>query len=322
MQTSDSTSALAAPERPRGAAEAVPSTVARLSETAAGGVSRVRRHWLVQAVQGWLGADGLRMAAAMSFYAMLSAAPLMVVVVAGLGWWLDKAMVQDQLIAHVTDIMGPRAAELLLQATRSATTPSEGIVASVIAFVVLLSGASGVFVALQDGLKTIWGARAEAKPWWHIAVVRARGVGYLMVLGLLLVVSLVVSAVLSIMANWLNQYLPLASLWRWVNEGVSFALVVALFFGLMRICDGSKPSTRFLWAGAAFAALLFTVGKSLMAAYLSGAAMVSAYGAAGSLVVLLMWMYFSFAILLLGASVAKALAIAKAPAESGDVLSA
>jgi membrane protein len=214
--------------------------------------------------------------------------------------------------------MGPRAAELLMQATRSATTPSEGLIASAIAFVVLLSGASGVFVALQDALQAIWGARAEKKPWWHIAVVRARGVGYLLVLGLLLLVSLVVSAALSIISTWLNQYLPMAGVWRWVNEGVSLALVVVLFFGLMRICDGRKPASRFLWAGAACAALMFTLGKSLMAAYLSGAAMVSAYGAAGSLVVLLMWMYFSFAILLLGAGVAKALALAKAPAESGE----
>jgi membrane protein len=281
-------------------------------------VARVQSHWGVRAVQIWLDGGGLRMAAAMSFYAMLSAAPLMVVVVAGLGWWLDKNMVQGQLFQHVTEIMGPRAAELLMQATRSATTPSEGLIASAIAFVVLLSGASGVFVALQDALQAIWGARAEKKPWWHIAVVRARGVGYLLVLGLLLLVSLVVSAALSIISTWLNQYLPMAGVWRWVNEGVSLALVVVLFFGLMRICDGRKPASRFLWAGAACAALMFTLGKSLMAAYLSGAAMVSAYGAAGSLVVLLMWMYFSFAILLLGAGVAKALALAKAPAESGE----
>ncbi|RMX03567.1 YihY/virulence factor BrkB family protein [Corticibacter populi] len=278
---------------------------------------RAEGFWLVRAVQSWMAADGMRMSAAMAFYAMLSLAPLLVLVVAGLGWWLDRSTVESTLINQVQAVTGERAASVVRQALSSATTKSEGIIASLIAFGVLLSAATGVFVALQDALKAIWGSNTEIqRPWWWILVVRLRGVGYMLVLGGLLFASLVMSAVLKVVASWLDGVLTNPWFWSLLNETVSFLFVVLLFTGLMRISDGPKPSLRYLVVGGMMGAVLFIIGKHVMAMYLSGAAVVSAYGAAGSLVALLMWLYFSSAILLLSASFAKALADSREPPET------
>ena len=270
--------------------------------------TKAESFWLVQAVQAWLKADGLRMSAAMSFYAMLSLAPLLILVVAMLGWWLDRSVIESSVIAQVQAVTGERTANLVQQALNSATTKSEGIIATIIAFGVLLSAATGVFVALQDSLKVIWGHPREAElPWWWALVLRLRGVGYMLVFGALLILSLIMSTVLLVLNRWLSDYVSYPLFWSGLNEVVSFIFITLLFCGMMRISDGSKPRLRYLMVGSAIGAALFALGRHYMTVYLSGAAVVSAYGAAGSLVALLMWIYFTSAILLLSASCAKAL---------------
>ncbi|MDO4724531.1 MAG: YihY/virulence factor BrkB family protein [Comamonadaceae bacterium] len=281
---------------------AAPSWLARLQAT-------VMQHWLVRGVMAWLDADGMRMSAAMAFYAMLSLAPLLVLVVAGVGWWVDRSVVEDTMLSQVQAVAGERTAAVVQQALNSATAPAQGVIASLIAFGVLLSAATGVFVALQDALKDIWQqARDENQPWWWLLVLRLRGVGYMLVVGGLLMVSLVLTTVLRVITPMLGDVLSHPWALTLLNETVSFLFITLLFIGLMRISDGKKPSMRYLARAAAIGAILFTLGKHAMTAYLAGAAVVSAYGAAGSLVALLMWLYFSSAILLLAASLAKAMA--------------
>ena len=274
--------------------------------------------WLVlqpfwRAVQMWLDADGLRMSAAMSFYGMLSLAPLLILLVGVLGWWMDRSYLETNLISQVQSVMGQQVADVVRQAMASAQEPAEGWLASLLGFVVLLSGATGVFVELQSALERLWrrdGASPEQRAaWWRMASLRLRGLAYVLALGFLLLVSLALSTLVNLLAGWAGSHLsvaPLAPLLMVVNEAVAFGFAVALFVGLMRIGMGRKPSLRYLVMGALVGALLFTLGKQLLAWYLSTAAVVSAYGAAGSLVVLLMWIYFSSAILLFSASCAQA----------------
>ena len=266
-----------------------------------------------RAVQMWLDADGLRMSAAMSFYGMLSLAPLLLLLVGVLGWWMDRSYLESNLIAQVQSVMGQQVADVVRQAMASAQEPAEGWLASLLGFVVLLSGATGVFVELQSALERLWrrdGASPEQRAaWWRMASLRLRGLAYVLALGFLLLVSLALSTLVNLLAGWAGSHLsvaPLAPLLMVVNEAVAFGFAVALFVGLMRIGMGRKPSLRYLVMGALVGALLFTLGKQLLAWYLSTAAVVSAYGAAGSLVVLLMWIYFSSAILLFSASCAQA----------------
>ena len=260
----------------------------------------------------WLDAEGLRMSAAMSFYGMLSLAPLLLLLVGLLGWWMDRSYLESNLIAQVEGVMGRQVADVVRQALASAQEPSEGRLASLMGFVVLVSGATGVFVELQSALERLWRGDApapESAAWWRMASLRLRGLAYVLALGFLLLVSLAMSTLIHLLAGWASAHLPfapLAPVMQIVNEAVAFGFAVALFVGLMRIGVGAKPPSRCIVAGAAVGATLFTVGKQLLAWYLSTAAVVSAYGAAGSLVVLLMWIYFSSAVLLFSASCARA----------------
>ena len=274
------------------------------------------------AVQLWLDADGLRMSAAMSFYGILSLAPLLVAVVAVVGWWVDRSVVESQLIGQIGQVIGASGAQTVRQALASARQPTEGAVASLIAFVLLLSGATGVFAELQSALERLWthGRGVVLRSdWRYTASLRLRGVVYILAFGLLLLASLAVSTALQVLTGWAGAWAEAKTTARVVNEVVVFGFCLALFVGLMRLSAGPKPRLRYLVAGAAVGALLFSVGKHLLAVYLATAATVSAYGAAGSLVVLLMWLYFSSAVLLFAAGCARAFGDAD---RSGDAKSA
>jgi membrane protein len=265
---------------------------------------------LARALDLWSSAGGTRMSAAMSFYGILSLAPLLLAIVAILGWWLDRSLLEQGLLQQFRDVMGPQASVLIEQALASAREPSQGIAASVIGFLVLVSGATGVFGELQHAFELVWshGRPPPPKPpWWHTATVRLRGIGYILVFGFLLLVTLVVSTVLALFNGWAGDRQSLEILARVLNEVIGFVVCAALFTGLMRLSGGTKPALRFLVFGGFVGAILFTIGRQVLTLYLAKAAVVSSYGAAGSLIVLLMWIYFSSAVLLFGAGCARAL---------------
>lgn len=270
---------------------------------------------LVDAVKLWLDADGLRMSAAMTFYGLLSLSPLVLLIVGLVGWWVDRSVVESTVLDQVRDVMGERGASVVESAMSSAQAPAEGRLASIVAFVLLLSGATGVFVELQNSLDKLWQFGRDDPPppqkaWWKLATLRLRGLAYVLVVGFLLLVTMLLSTAIKLLTQLAGRWLeiePPGLLISVINESVSFLVITALFVGLMRIGTGSKPRLRYLVLGAFLGATLFTLSKQALAWYLSTAAVVSAYGAAGSLVVVLMWIYVTSAILLLGASFAKGL---------------
>ncbi|MDO5626233.1 MAG: YihY/virulence factor BrkB family protein [Pseudomonadota bacterium] len=259
----------------------------------------------------WSRADGLRMSAAMSFYGMFSLAPLLVLIVAMLGYWIDRDMLEANLIEQIGDLVGAKGAELVAAAIDSAQRPGEGLLASVMAFGVLVMGATGVFAELQSAMERLWTQDTNTPAggaWWHTATLRLRGVGYVLAFGFLMLVSLLISSTLAVMERWASDQFGVQPMLGVINQGVSWAITTLLFVAMMRLSAGPKPRLRFLFMGAGLAALLFGAGRYALALYLSTAALVSSYGAAGSLVVLLMWIYFASAVLLYGASVARVLA--------------
>ncbi|MBK8664345.1 MAG: YihY/virulence factor BrkB family protein [Burkholderiales bacterium] len=270
-----------------------------------------RLHPLYRSFELWSDADGLRMSAAMSFYGILSLAPLLVLIVALLGWWLDREMLETSLINQIGALVGTQGAEVIKAAIDSAREPGQGLLASVVAFVLLFVGATGVFAELQSALERLWtqGTGAAAvDAWWHTATLRLRGIAYVLAFGFLMLVSTVISSLLGLLETWAGSQLDMKLLLALLNQAISFLITTALFVSLMRMSAGPQPRLRYLIRGAAVAALLFGVGKYGLALYLSTAAVVSAYGAAGSLVVLLMWIYFAAAVLLYGASLARVMA--------------
>ena len=148
-----------------------------------------------RAIELWMDADGLRMSAAMSFYGILSLAPLLVLLVAVMGWWLDRTFIESRLVAQIASVIGEQGAQVIQQAMTSAKEPSEGITASLFAFGLLLSGATGVFAELQNAFERLWRQGSGETPkqkWWYGASLRLRGVAYILALGFLLLVSLAV----------------------------------------------------------------------------------------------------------------------------------
>jgi len=263
-----------------------------------------------RALDLWSDAGGMRMSAAMSFYGILSLAPLLLAIVAMLGWWMDRNALEKGLLDQLGAVIGTQGTAAIAEALRSAQEPAEGITASVIGFVVLLFGATGVFGELQNAFERLWYHGRGIPPregFWRTASMRLRGVGYILVFGFLMLVTMVVSTLLSVFSGWAGNWVPLEIATRVLNEVIGLVVGALLFAGLMRLSSGPRPRWRFLLFGASVGALLFTLGRQVLAIYLANAAVVSAYGAAGSLIVLLMWIYFSSAVLLLGASGARAL---------------
>ncbi len=266
---------------------------------------------LHRAFELWSDADGLRMSAAMSFYGILSLAPLLVLIVAVLGWWLDREMLETSLIKQIGGLVGQQGADVIRAAIASARAPGQGLLASVFAFALLLMGATGVFAELQSALERLWTQGtgvAAVDAWWHTATLRLRGVAYVLAFGFLMLVSTVIASLLGLLETWAGARWDMKLVLAALNQIVSFLITTGLFVALMRMSAGPQPRMRHLVRGAAVGALLFGVGKYGLALYLSTAAVVSAYGAAGSLVVLLMWIYFAAAVLLLGAAVARVMA--------------
>ncbi|MFD1709414.1 YihY/virulence factor BrkB family protein, partial [Ottowia flava] len=266
---------------------------------------------LYRSFELWSDADGLRMSAAMAFYGMFSIAPLLLVLVAVLGYVVDREVLQTSLIHQVESLVGAKGAEVVQAAIASAQQPGEGLFASVLAFVLLVVGATGVFAELQSALERLWTqgtGTAAVDAWWHSATLRLRGIAYVLAFGFLMLVSLVIASAVNLLQTWAGSRYEMETALIVLNQLLSLAITTALFVALMRMSAGPQPRLRYLIAGGAVGALLFGVGKYALAWYLSTAAVVSAYGAAGSLVVLLMWIYFASAVLLYGASCARVLA--------------
>ncbi|WBX99973.1 YihY/virulence factor BrkB family protein [Ramlibacter tataouinensis] len=262
-----------------------------------------------RAAQLWSEAGGLRMSAAMSFYGILSLAPLLLVLVGLFGWWMDRQALSQVLVDQAGSMVGPQAAAVVQQALASTRQPAEGLLATAIGFGVLLFGATGVFGELQQALAEIWSQGRQARvgsAWWLTASLRLRGLAYILAFGFLVVASTVASTLLSVFSASLGDFLLLETLLRLLNEAMVLGLWTLLFVALMRLSAGPKPATRFLLLGALVGAILFSLGRQLLAWYLSTAAVVSAYGAAGSLVAVLMWIYFSSGVLLFAAAFARA----------------
>jgi membrane protein len=251
-----------------------------------------------------------RLAAALAYYTVFSLAPLLVVVIAIAGLAFGQEAARGQITGQIQQLVGVTAAKAIQEILASASKPSSGIVATTIGVVTLLLGAAGVFGQLQDALNTVWGvAPKPGRSFWE--TIKDRFASFTMVLGVgfLLLVSLSMSTALSALVKYVSGVVPfLAVLGQVLDFVVSFGVVTLLFALLFKYLPDVKIGWRDVWMGAAMTALLFVVGKFAIGLYLGRSGVASAYGAAGSLVVLLLWVYYAAQILLFGAEFTKAYA--------------
>ncbi len=258
---------------------------------------------LKQTSSEWLDDHAARLGAALAFYSVLSLAPLLVIVLAIAALVFGEEAARGQLVAQIEDMVGTEGARAIQEIIAHAQKPEAGILATVLGVVTLLFGAAGVFGQLQDALNTIW--EIQSKPGRGIwGFLKARFFSFAMVLGtgFLLLVSLVLSAALAALGKYMTDALPgLGPVWQVVNFGVSFGVITLLFALIFKVVPDVIIAWKDVWVGAALTALLFTLGKFLLGLYLGRSSVGSAYGAAGSLVVLVVWIYYSAQILFFGA---------------------
>jgi membrane protein len=245
-----------------------------------------------------------RLGAALAFYTVLSLSPLLLVSVAIAGLVFDPDKARGEIVHQLRDTFGEEGATVVEQlVTRSAETTGKGLMA-VVGFLVLFFGASGVFVELQGALNSVWQVPGKKSEGGVLTLVRERLLSFSLVCVMifLLLASLVASAVLSAVNDRVAGWMPgMGVLAQALNFLVTFGFLTLLFAMIFKWLPEADLAWSDVWAGAAVTAGLFSVGKYLIGLYLGTAAVGSAFGAAGALVVLLMWIYYSTQILLFGA---------------------
>lgn len=257
--------------------------------------------WLT--VEGFLADRGPRMGAALAYYTLFSLAPLLLIVVsvAGLVWGGEA--VRGELVGQLSSLLGDSAAATVENMLKSVAWPVGGWLSTVIGLGLMLVGATTVFAELQDALDTIW--RVPARPmqgWWSWLRARLLSFGLILGLSFLLLTSLLIGAVMAVAETWwkpwFGEWLYVAGV---VNAVISQGLVVAVFALIFKWMPRARVAWRDVMLGALVTAGLFELGRKVIGAYLQGSGVASGFGAAASLVALLVWVYFSAQILLIGA---------------------
>lgn len=244
-----------------------------------------------------------RLGAALAYYTIFSIAPLLLIAVAIAGLAFGHEAAMGKISAQLDNVMGPATAKALEEMVQNAAKPKSGTIATILGVITLLLGASGVFGQLKDAMNTIWNVEAKRRP-GIMGFVKDRFLSMTMVFGVgfLLLVTLVLDAAISGMGGYLAPMVPGGeAAMHAIQLVVSFALVTVLFAMIFRFLPDANVAWRDVWLGAAFTSFLFVIGKFGLGLYLGKSAAGSAYGAAGSLVILLLWVYYSAQILFFGA---------------------
>lgn len=244
-----------------------------------------------------------RLAAALSYYTIFSIAPLLIIVIAVAGAVFGEEAARGAIAVQLQGLVGESGATVIQNAIESASKPKQGTIASLISIGILFFAATGLFAELQDSLNTIW--EVQPKPGRAVkTIVRQRFLSFAMVLGIgfLLLVSLVMSTILSALVGYFSNALPGADfVWRIVNFIVGFIVTTILFGLIFKILPDVKITWSDVLIGAGITALLFSFGRFLLGEYLGRSSFGSTYGAAGSIVVILVWVNYAAQILFVGA---------------------
>ncbi len=267
---------------------------------------------ITAAFQEWNKDKASRLAAALAYYTIFSIAPLLILVIAIAGFFFDTAAVREQLMGQIQSLVGSNGAEFLRTALDNANRPGEssGWVATIVSIVLLLIGATGVLVQLQIALNEVWNVEADPERGLsNLVRKRLLSFGMLLAIGFLLLVSLVISSVLAGFSSYFQSLAPgLDSLVQLLNFVVAFGITTLLFALIFKYVPDVVITWGDVWFGAAVTALLFSIGRFVIGLYLGNSSFASSYGAAGSVIVLLVWIFYSAQILFYGAELTQVFA--------------
>ncbi len=257
-----------------------------------------------KAVGAWMDDYAPSMGAALAYYTLFSIAPLLIIAIAVAGLFFGEEAARGEIVAQIQGLIGLEGAIAVQGLLKSASEPAKDIFAALVSIITLVIGATTVFAELQSDLDRIWRVPAPAKESgiWSLLRTRLLSFGLVLGLGFLLLVSLVVSAVIAAVGKWFEGLVEGSeALLHALDFSISFAFTTLLFAMIYKLMPRARIAWRDVWVGAAFTALLFEIGKFLIGLYLGKTSVASGFGAAASLVVLLVWVYFSAQIFLLGA---------------------
>lgn len=248
---------------------------------------------------------GLKLSAALSYYTIFSLGPMLIVILSIAGiFYRNEEDLQGKLFGEINEFVGPAAALQIQDILKNLALSDKSFVAIVTGVVTLIIGATGIFIEIQDSINQIWRVKAVPKKGW-LKLLKDRFLSLSMVgsLGFLLIVSLIVNGIVTAFSSYLSNYLPpdILFLFDAVNLFITFAVLVFLFSIIYKVLPDAEIPWRSVRTGAVFTSLLFMLGKYLIGIYISYAAVGSVYGAAGTIVVIAVWIYYSAAILYFGA---------------------
>jgi len=266
---------------------------------------------LKQAAWDWFDDQAPTLGAAVAYYTVFSLAPLFIIAVAIAGLVFGREAAQGQIFEQLRAMIGETSAAAMEDVVESANSqPRTGVFATIVGFVALIVGASGVFAQMQASLNAIW--RVEPKPGrgiWGLIQDRVLSFGFILIVGFLLLISLILTAIIAFIGEWFGGFVPgVETLIQILNAILSLAIITLLFAMIFKFLPDVKIAWRDVWIGALITAALFTAGKEVLGLYLGKSGVASSYGAAGSLIVLLLWVYYSAQILFFGAEFTKAYA--------------
>ncbi|MBK8983016.1 MAG: YihY/virulence factor BrkB family protein [Ignavibacteria bacterium] len=258
---------------------------------------------LVETANQFIDDKGLKMAAALSYYAAFSLGPLLMIVISIAGIFFGEEAARGEISRQITYLVGPDSAEMIQTIIKGASNKTSGIIAGIVGIIFLVLGSVGVFIELQESLNIIWGV--ELKPGRGIwGFIKNRLISFSMVVatGFLMMVSLLINSLIYLLYNFLNDYfehiLPASEA---INIITSFIIITLMFAMIFKYLPDVLISWKYVWFGAVITSLLFAIGKYFIGLYLGNSSYTSSYGAAASLMIMFIWIYYSGIILFFGA---------------------
>jgi membrane protein len=277
-------------------------------ETAKEKFHPIRSWWplLAESFKDWMEDRALRFAAALAYYSVFSLAPLIIIAISVAGLAFGEEAARGQIFDQIDWLLGPKAATEIQSIIQASSDAPKSLLATAVGVVTLIIGASGVFGQLKDALNAIWGVRLKPGA-GIIASVKDYVLSFSIVLavGFLLIISLLASAVLHAINNYMTAVLRLPAFVGPLAGLVSILLLTVLFALIYKVLPDVQIGWRDVWIGATVTAVLFAIGKSLIGLYLGTSSVASSFGAAGALILILVWVYYSTTIFLLGAEFTK-----------------
>ncbi len=257
-----------------------------------------------------------RLGAALAYYTIFSIAPLLLIAIAVAGLVFGREAASGQIYAQLRGVLGPQSAEMIQKMVEAAAKPKTGTIATIVGIVTLLLGASGVVGQLKDALNTIWDVKPQQTGMKRTILNYVINWALVLGIGFLLLVSLVLDSAVAAVGKFAGSRLPGGeALWQVLQLVISFGVITVLIAAIFRVLPDLKIEWREVWLGAVFTSVLFVAGKFALGIYLGKSAVGSSYGAAGSLVVVLLWVYYAAQIVLFGAEFTQVYARSLRPVE-------